>query len=127
MGERLSKDGRRRERGVEEPNPAGALPGEAPVGGADRAVESEGLLLNPIFLPGGMGAQEAHFGVDIEIEGEVGFDPLAKEAAGLCNRGDAELAGGALVGDGGVVEPVAQDDVAAREGREDQFVELLGP
>ena len=88
---------------------------------AHGAVELLGLLLHA----GLRGPGEAGFDVDIDENGAVRDQSAAGDAVEVVDGIGAEATAGALVGERGVCESIAQYDFPCGERRQDHFVDVL--
>lgn len=120
---------------VEQGDAVGLAGGDGEVLVVDAAVEGVAFALEAVFvgavlagvaIVAAAGAIEGGFEGREEQQGEVGLDAVAGGAVHGEDAVGAEVAAGALVGLGGVGVAVAEDNVAAVEGGEDDLVEGLG-
>ncbi len=82
-------------------------------------------ILEPHFMPGaGLGAAKAEGGVDVDQEGQVGFD-ADHQGVQLVHGGGQIAARNALIHAGAVGETVGDHDLAAREGRADGLFQMV--
>ena len=88
-------------------------------------MEGEVLGLKAVGAVRG-GAGDADGGIDVEHERAVGAQATGGRAVELGDAREIDAARVALVGGRGVVEAVAQDDLAGRERRSDDLVDELG-
>ena len=63
---------------------------------------------------------------DVDDDGEVGDEAVDGPHLQVVHLGGAEVAAGALVGDGGVGVAVGDDDLAPLERRPDELVDVVG-
>ena len=75
---------------------------------------------------GALDAFEAFMGIDVQIEGDVGFEVIGRKMAELTDPIEIKASCAALISHCRIVKPVAEDNFVFLEGRHDHLLDMLG-
>jgi hypothetical protein len=93
--------------------------------GADFLMERDLFFFDPVF--GSFDTTEALFRIDIEVEGKIGLEVLAGKEGKFTDPFKIKTACSALVGNGGIVKAVTENNFPSFEGGQDHLLDVLGP